>query len=76
MNDKNCFFIFVMCVLHSVKSWSDKLGFELWHLGNFITRRKEVQEVSIDVFDKFHFNATIGKINWKKKIFFAFVLNA
>lgn len=32
--------------LCSVKSWADKLGIELWHLGNFITRRKEVQDVS------------------------------
>lgn len=34
---------FLLC---SVKSWADKLGIELWHLGNFITRRKEVQDVS------------------------------
>ncbi|XP_031633434.1 voltage-dependent calcium channel subunit alpha-2/delta-3 isoform X3 [Contarinia nasturtii] len=27
-----------------VKAWADKLGVELWHLGNFITRKKEVQE--------------------------------
>jgi len=30
----------------SVHSWADKLGMELFHLGDFITRRKEVQEVS------------------------------
>ncbi|KPU77118.1 uncharacterized protein Dana_GF13711, isoform C [Drosophila ananassae] len=27
-----------------VHSWADKLGMELFHLGDFITRRKEVQE--------------------------------
>ncbi|XP_067644743.1 voltage-dependent calcium channel subunit alpha-2/delta-3 isoform X6 [Eurosta solidaginis] len=27
-----------------VHSWADKLGMELYHLGDFITRRKEVQE--------------------------------
>ncbi|XP_037905987.1 voltage-dependent calcium channel subunit alpha-2/delta-3 isoform X5 [Hermetia illucens] len=27
-----------------VHRWVDKLGLELWHLGDFITRRKEVQE--------------------------------
>ncbi|XP_054084709.1 voltage-dependent calcium channel subunit alpha-2/delta-3 isoform X3 [Zeugodacus cucurbitae] len=27
-----------------VNSWADKLGMELFHLGDFITRRKEVQE--------------------------------
>ncbi|XP_055322700.1 voltage-dependent calcium channel subunit alpha-2/delta-3 isoform X3 [Sitodiplosis mosellana] len=32
-------------IKHSVvKAWADKLGIELWHLGNFITRRKEVQD--------------------------------
>lgn len=30
-----------------VKSWADKLGVELWHQGDFITRRKEVQEVKL-----------------------------
>lgn len=32
-----------------VKSWADKLGVELWHLGDFITRRKEVQDVSLPI---------------------------
>lgn len=31
--------------IYRVKSWADKLGVELWHLGDFITRRKDVQEV-------------------------------
>lgn len=35
-----------VCVSNRVKSWADKLGVELWHLGDFITRRKEVQDVS------------------------------
>lgn len=30
-----------------VHSWADKLGIELFNLGDFITRRKEVQEVNI-----------------------------
>ncbi|XP_053957095.1 voltage-dependent calcium channel subunit alpha-2/delta-3 isoform X3 [Anastrepha ludens] len=28
-------------------SWADKLGMELFHLGDFITRRKEVQEANL-----------------------------
>ncbi|XP_037045895.1 voltage-dependent calcium channel subunit alpha-2/delta-3 isoform X3 [Bradysia coprophila] len=28
----------------TVKSWANKLGGELWHLGDFVTRRKDVQE--------------------------------
>lgn len=37
------------CTMTSIKSWADKLGVELWHLGNFITRRKEVQDVSVPI---------------------------
>lgn len=33
------------CISIRVHSWADKLGMELFHLGDFITRRKEVQEV-------------------------------
>ncbi|XP_055376852.1 voltage-dependent calcium channel subunit alpha-2/delta-3 isoform X2 [Condylostylus longicornis] len=29
---------------NAVKTWAEKLGVELWHLGDFITRRKDVQE--------------------------------
>lgn len=35
-----------MYINYSVHSWADKLGLELFSLGDFITRRKEVQEVS------------------------------
>lgn len=31
--------------LFRVKGWADQIGSELWHLGDYITRRKEVQEV-------------------------------
>lgn len=31
----------------SVQAWAVKLGTELYHFGEFITRKKEVQEVSI-----------------------------
>lgn len=31
---------------YSVASWADKVGLDIWHLGDFITKRKEVQEVN------------------------------
>lgn len=31
--------------LFSVRSWADKLGIELWHIGDFITRRRDVEDV-------------------------------
>lgn len=53
----SCFFSFspfsIQLVTHSVKAWADKLGIELWHLGNFITRRKEVQDVSLNLSENF-----------------------
>uniref|UniRef100_A0A182SAX0 Uncharacterized protein n=1 Tax=Anopheles maculatus TaxID=74869 RepID=A0A182SAX0_9DIPT len=33
--------------LQDVQAWAAKLGGELWHLGDFITRRKEVEEVRV-----------------------------
>lgn len=42
----NFYFIFYVLLFNCrVHSWADKLGMELFHLGDFITRRKEVQEV-------------------------------
>jgi hypothetical protein len=36
------FLFFYQC---RVKQWADKFGAELWHLGEFITRREKIQEV-------------------------------
>lgn len=32
-------------IILRVNSWADKIGIDIWHLGDFITKRKDVQEV-------------------------------
>lgn len=41
----------------SVQQWAEKMAFELYNLGDYITQRKQVQEVSI-----FINNILIGQI--------------
>lgn len=39
-------FLFIIFSVKIVEQWAQKLGFELVSLGDFITRKKDVQEVS------------------------------
>lgn len=36
----------IVCFICRIRSWAEKLGVELWHAGDYITRRKSVQDVS------------------------------
>ena len=35
----------LICSIFRVSNWAEKLGGELWHLGEFITSREEIQKV-------------------------------
>jgi hypothetical protein len=35
-----------LIVVFRVQNWAEKLGVELWHLGEYVTSKEDIQKVS------------------------------
>lgn len=48
----NCIAYMYIILVDRVQAWAVKLGTEVYHFGEFITRKKEVQDVSTEIINK------------------------